>query len=205
MANKRRISFSRSEIRQNSAMQRWFPLETHRLLLREIRASDEADIHAYAADPEVVRLTVWGPNTAEATHLSVENALKAQEEWPRADVGLAIELKSERRMVGSIALRLIDDGDRAAEIGYVLARSYWGRGYVPEAARAILAVAFERLNVHRVCATCNVLNRSSYRVMEKIGMRREGHFLKDVLEKGKWRDSYLYAILAEEWIGNSRR
>jgi [ribosomal protein S5]-alanine N-acetyltransferase len=185
-------------------MNRWFPIETERLLLREFRAEDESDMHAYASDPEVVRLMIWGPNTREQTRTFLQTALKAQEQWPRASVGLAIELRSERRMIGAIELRTRDEANRTADIGYGLTRNYWGCGYMPEAVRAILDAAFRQLGFHRVWATCDPLNRASYRVMEKVGMRREAHFRKDAMKKGEWRDSYLYAILAEEWLAHPR-
>jgi [ribosomal protein S5]-alanine N-acetyltransferase len=185
-------------------MNRWFPLQTERLLLREIRAEDETDVHDYASDPEVARLMIWGPNTREATREFLTRALAAQLQWPRPNVGLAIELRSERRLIGSIELRISDEANRTADFGYVLNRKYWGHGYMTEAARAVLNVAFNELQLHRVWATCHVRNRASLRVMEKLGMRREGLFLKNAMEKGEWRDTYLYAILAEEWLGAPR-
>ena len=180
-------------------MNRWFPFETERLLLREIRAEDETDVHEYASDPEVVRLMIWGPNTPEATREFLTRALAAKARWPRPNVALAIELKSERRMIGSIELRISDEKNRTGDVGYVLNRKYWGHGHMTESARALLNVAFNELKLHRVWATCHAQNRASYRVMEKLGMRREGLFLKNAMEKGEWRDTYLYAILAEEW------
>jgi [ribosomal protein S5]-alanine N-acetyltransferase len=182
-------------------MNRWFPVETERLLLREFRAADEADIHAYACDPEVVRLMIWGPNTPEMTRIYLEGVLEAQQRWPRPEVALGIELTAERRVIGSIGLRIKDEKNSTADIGYVLTRAYWGHGYMVEAARAVLHAAFGVVGLHRVWATCDPRNRASYRVMEKLGMRREAHFRKDVMEKGEWRDSYLYAILREEWPG----
>jgi len=182
-------------------MNRWFPIPTERLLLREFCADDEQDIHAYASDPEVVRLMIWGPNTPAMTKMYLAGALKEQDEWPRASVSLAIELKSNRRVIGSIGLRMKDEKNRTADLGYVLARTHWGQGYMAEAGRAVLDAAFRQVGLHRVWATCDPRNRASYRVMEKLGMRREAHFRKDVMEKGEWRDSYLYAILAEEWLG----
>ena|SRR5271170_1825639 len=181
-------------------MRPWFPLETERLLLREFRAEDETRMHEYASDPEVARLMIWGPNAPEATHQFLERMLKAQERWPRPDVELAIELKSEGRVIGAIGLRIQDERNRTADIGYVLNRNYWSCGYMTEAARATLGVAFRELNLHRVWATCHVRNHASYRVMEKLGMRREAHFRKNAFEKNEWRDSYLYAILADEWL-----
>lgn len=179
-------------------MDPWFPIETERLLLRELRAEDENDIHEYASDTEVVRLMIWGPNTREVTRQFLDRALQAQTQWPRSEVGLAIELKSERRLIGSIGLRMKDEANRTADIGYVLNRKYWGPGYMTESARAILDVAFKQLKLHRVWATCDARNSASYRVMERLGMRREGLFIKNAMEKGEWRDTYLYAILAEE-------
>src|ERR1700681_2264340 len=112
------------------AMEPWFPIETERLFLREFRAADENDIHEYASDPAVVRLMVWGPNTPEATRAYLVGVLKEQEHWPRRSVGLAVELKSEGRAIGSISLRIKDEQNRAADIGYVLTRRYWGHGYM---------------------------------------------------------------------------
>jgi RimJ/RimL family protein N-acetyltransferase len=175
------------------------PIHTERLILREMCASDEADIHAYASDPEVARLMVWGPNTPEMTRTFLMQALEAQKQSPRHTLELAIELKSENRMIGGIGMRTKDEANRTADIGWVLNRSYWGRGYVSEAARAMLSLGFGRLQLHRVWATCDRRNARSFRVMEKIGMRREGLLLKNKMEKGEWRDYYLYAVLEEEW------
>ena len=186
-------------------MDPWFPIETERLLLRALRADDENDIHAFASDPGVVRLMIWGPSTPDLTREFLDRALQAQAQWPRPEVVLAIELKSERRLIGSIGLRMKDEANRNADIGYVLNRKYWGHGYITESACAILEVAFKQLKLHRVWATCDTRNRSSYRVMERLGMRREGLFVKDAIEKGEWRDTYLYAILAEEWRGTSQK
>ena len=183
-------------------MKPWFPIETERLLLREFRAVDERQIGEYASDPEVVRLMIWGPNTAEMTRTFLARALEEQQQWPRNSVGLAMELTGERRVIGSIGLRIKDEANRSADIGYVLNRRYWGRGYMTEAARAILDAAFSELHLHRVWATCDPRNHASYRVMEKIGMRREAHFRKNAFEKNEWRDSYLYAILADDWLAN---
>jgi|SRR5271154_4650144 len=177
-----------------------FPLQTKRLILRDLRASDESAIHEYASDPAVARLMVWGPNTPEMTHEFLGRALAAQGQEPQNSMEPAIELKSDSRMIGSVGLRIKDEANRTADMGWVLNRSYWGRGYMTEAAGAMLNLAFRKLNLHRVWATCDPRNHGSFRVMEKIGMRREALFLKDKFEKGEWRDSYLYAVLEEEWL-----
>jgi [ribosomal protein S5]-alanine N-acetyltransferase len=181
-------------------MQPWFPIETERLILREFRASDEPDIHEYASDPEVVRFMEWGPNSREMTRSALRGWLKEQELGLEDSVTLAIELKSEGRLIGTIRIAVKDERNRAADFGYSLNRRYWGSGYATEATRALLDTAFRRLDIHRMFATCDTRNIASYRVMEKLGMRREATFEKDVIQKGEWRDSYLYAILADEWM-----
>jgi RimJ/RimL family protein N-acetyltransferase len=181
-------------------MDRWFPLETERLVLRELTADDEADVHEYASDPEVSRFEGWGPNTPGISHAVVESWLKQQEQWPREEVNLAVELKFEQKLIGVVTLRTKHDGSRTADFGFAFNRRYWNQGYATEAARAVIDATFRILDIHRVWAGCDTRNVGSYRVMEKLGMRREAHFLKDIWQKGEWRDSYRYALLAEEWL-----
>jgi ribosomal-protein-alanine N-acetyltransferase len=182
-------------------MQPWFPIETERLLLREFLASDENDIQQYAGDPEVVKFMEWGPNDLATTRVVLATWMQDQERWPRDSVTLGIELKSEHRLIGAIRMTVKDKVNETADFGYSLNRQYWHRGYATEAARAVLNAAFHHLGLHRVWATCDPANHASYRVMEKLGMRREGFFRKDVKQRGEWRDSYLYSVLEEEWLG----
>ena len=173
-------------------------LETERLILRDFRLEDTEAVHAYGSDPEVTRYMPWGPNSPEDTAAFMAQVLEQQATWPRLDLSLAIELKAEARVVGSIALHLRDIPNTAVEMGYVLRRDLWGQGIVSEAAAAMIDLGF-RLGLHRIAATCDVRNTGSYRVMEKLGMRREGCFRQDRRLRGAWRDTYLYAVLAEDW------
>jgi ribosomal-protein-alanine N-acetyltransferase len=177
----------------------WFPLRTERLLLRDFRDGDFDAVHDYAVDPEVSRFMPWGPNRPEETREFLRRTLAAQEDWPRLDFNLAIELVEAATVIGSISLHLYDAANRTVEVGYCIHRAYWRRGIVSEAARAMLGAAFGPVDAHRVVATCDVRNVGSFGVMEAVGMRREGRFLRDRLIKGEWRDTYLYALLAREW------
>lgn len=87
---------------------------------------------------------------------------------------------------------------REGEIAYALAKKFWNRGYMTEAANAIVAFGFEKLGLHRIYATCDPANTASVRVMEKISMKREGHLRAHRFAKGNWRDSLLYAVLNNE-------
>jgi RimJ/RimL family protein N-acetyltransferase len=87
------------------------------------------------------------------------------------------------------------------EIGWALHRTYHGKGYASEAASALLRYGFEELRLHRIIATCQPENIASWRVMEKIGLRREGFFQKCIYrDDGTWWDEYFYALLEEEWF-----
>lgn len=174
-------------------------LETERLTLREFEESDLQAIQEYASDPEVVRYMEWGPNSEEDTRAFLERTLEQRRKRPRVEYGLAVILKSETKLIGSGGITIASSVHKEAELGYSFNRRFWGQGYATEAARAFVAFGFEELGLHRICATCAPANVASARVMEKIGMRREGHLREHRWIKGKWRDSYLYAILEQEW------
>jgi RimJ/RimL family protein N-acetyltransferase len=177
----------------------WLPIRTERLLLRDFRETDFDDVHAYGSDPEVARYMPWGPNTLEDTRAFLAMTRTQQATWPRLEFGLAIEHRDSGRVIGSIALHARDGAHRTVELGYCLRRDLWRQGLVSEAARALVDVAFRTLSLHRVFATCDLRNTASFGVMEKLGMRREACFRQDRQTKGEWRDTYLYAVLAEEW------
>jgi [ribosomal protein S5]-alanine N-acetyltransferase len=174
-------------------MDKWFPIQTPRLLLREFIAADEDDVHEYASDAVVVQYTDWGPNTPAQTRRRISSYLEDQLTWPRDEVSLAVEQRAECKVIGTIRLAIMDRQTRTADFGFVFNRRYWNQGYALEAAGATLRAAFKSLSLHRVWATCDTRNVGSWRVLEKTGMRREGLFRGDVFQKGEWRDSYLYA------------
>ena len=177
----------------------WLPIRTPRLILREFRDSDLEAVHAYGSDPEVARFMVWGPNTLEESRAFLDRVLEAQAVWPRRNVSAAVEVAASGRVIGAVELRVIDPENRGGEFGYSFARDAWGHGYGPEAASALLRQGFEELGLQRIRATCDVRNRRSWSAMEKLGLRREARFRKDVRVKGRWRDTYLYAMLKQEW------
>lgn len=172
-------------------------LDTDRLILRELTADDFDAVQPYSADPEVVRFMPWGPNTPEMTRDFLRRKLDEQAADPRVTYDLAVTERSTGRVVGSVGLRLSDDR-RQAELGYCYARHAWGRGIATEAAQAMLRFGFEELGLHRIRARCDARNVASARVLEKIGMRQEGLRLEDTWQRGEWRDSLEYAILARE-------
>ena len=186
-------------------------IETERLILRPIDAGDWRAIHRYASLPEVVRYLPHEPFTEDDaaafalrwSEQARQQELKGQgDEWPEMLVAVR---KADGRLIGHLPFEVFNAKYRTREIGWVFAPEVHGQGYATEAARAVLQLAFGELGLHRVIATCDPRNDASYRVMERLGMRREAHFVRDVQIRGEWCDEYFYAILEEEWAGHERR
>lgn len=174
-------------------------LVTERLILRELRSNDLDAIHAFGSDPEVTLHSSWGPNSIDETRAWLERVLDAQKVVPRATFEQVITLPDSGEVIGTGCLGITNFDLREAFVGYTFKKEAWGKGYATEFAIAMLNLAFGDMKLHRVYATTSPLNLPSQRVLEKIGMIREGLLRKNVLQRGTWRDSYLYAILEEDW------
>ena len=174
-------------------------LRLSRLLLREWREDDWPAAHAYASDPEVVRYMDWGPNTEEETRAFIAGAMRSPQASPRLHYDLAVTLAESDEVVGGCRIWIESPEHRDASIGYSLARPFWGRGYATELARGLLQFGFETLGLHRIWAIVEPENAASARVLEKVGMQREGRLRDHRYAKGRWRDSLIYAALAPEW------
>jgi len=174
-------------------------VETERLLLREFAEEDWSAVLAYQSDPRYLRYTPWHERTEAEVRAFVDRFRDWRGETPRTRFQLAVVLRGEGRLIGNCGIRIIDPAARGAETGYELDPRYWGRGYATEAAGAMLAFGFEELGLHRVAAQCIAENAASVRVMEKLGMRREGRLVEEQWMKGRWWDRLLSAILDWEW------
>lgn len=173
-------------------------VKTPRLCLRPIEEPDWEAVHRYSIDPDVIRHVAWGPNSEEHSREFVRWAAALWRDAPHMNEHFAVVRQDDGRLIGSCNLGLTE-GDRQGEIGYAFARDAWGQGYATEAADALLRRGFGELGLHRVHATCAPENIGSIRVLEKIGMRREGLLLEHKWQRDHWRDSCLYAILGREW------
>ncbi len=175
-------------------------LETPRLFLRHFRDADLPVFVAYRNDPEVARYQSWTSiNDREARHF-IEEMKVAQPGVPGEWFQFAIEHKNSGQLIGDCALQIKAEDGLQAEIGYTLTRAYQRQGYGYEAISALLDYAFQTLNLHRVFAVADCRNRASIGLLEKLGLRREAHFIQNFWFKGEWADEYLYAVLQAEWL-----
>lgn len=174
-------------------------LATERLTLREFKADDWPDVLAYQVDPRYLRYYEWTGRTPEEVQAFVHMFLDQQQERPRTKYQLAVTLKQDHQLIGTCGIRMASADAHEADIGYELSPVHWGRGYATEAARAIVRFGFAELGLHRIWSWCIAENVGSARVLEKVGMRREGRLRDKASFKGRWWDTLLYALLEEEY------
>jgi RimJ/RimL family protein N-acetyltransferase len=174
-------------------------LSTERLQLRELDESDAAACNAYESDPEVVRWQSHGVRTLAESAAYIRKVRAEQADFPRRLFDLAVVRRDGDELIGRCGLLVDEPETREGTLFYILRRDQWSRGYMTEAARALVGFGFRQLGLHRVYVDCDPRNTASIRVAEKLGMRREAHFVENARLKGEWCDSLIYAILDREW------
>ena len=174
-------------------------LTTARLLLRELDESDHPITNTWESDAETVRYQSHGVRSLDESRDYIRRVREESAEVPRRLYDLGVVRRSDGRLVGRAGLHVRNPAEREAVLWYVMHRETWGQGYAPEAAGALLELAFGSLNVHRVYADCDPRNHASARVAEKLGMRKEAHFVENAYVKGEWCDSLIYGLLDREW------
>ena len=176
------------------------PIETERLRLRKYQDGDVKDIVEYSsrADYWLARNLDWEP-TEEGVKAYYESRRDVSPESYPDWLNLVIELKAESKVVGNVGIGVKNKEQGQAEVGWLLGRQYQGRGIATEAVKALLAFGFGPMGLHRIYARTGNRNTRSWRLMEKVGMRREAHFRQSHQVKGEWDDEFIYAVLADEW------
>ncbi len=179
---------------QDGIFQRLPELDTKRLLLRRMTMADAQDIFAYSRDPEVSRHVLWDAH--RSIHDSRAYLRYIQRQYRNNEPSSwGIELKETGHLVGTIGFMWWNQENRSAEVGYSLSRVQWNRGLMTEALREVIRFGFEEMDLHRIEAQHEVSNPASGRVMEKVGMRREGVLRGRLYNKGRFVDVAVYAIL----------
>jgi len=181
-------------------------LKTPRLLLREFEEEDLLQVHEYLSDPEVFRYMIGGSADLQQSRESIRKIIDVSSEKPRLDYSLVVTQKEKGRVIGGSRVRVLDPTVNIvyrllgpAYVGFRLNRLFWGQRYGTEVAKALLSFGFDGLRLHRIFAWCDAENVSSARILEKVGMRREGVFVKNWIVRDNWLDAFLYAMLDSEW------
>jgi RimJ/RimL family protein N-acetyltransferase len=173
-------------------------IAAERLVLRRFAEKDVPDLLEILADPSLAGAV----REIEATEAGARRYVARQAALPPFEedqcFDLAVERKADGKVMGLVSL--VRRGQSQGEIGWALGVDYRGRGYATEAATALMVYSFTSLGLHRLQAGTLVRNEDSWRVMERLGMRREAWFREVKFEDGAWQDMVIYAALADEWL-----
>ena len=177
------------------------PIETKRLILRRFTHRDVMDVVELMSHPSVARV-VTGMEPREASVREYIDQQNAYEPFERDRVfDLAIERRDDGKVIGLVTL--IQRQHKRAELGYALGVDYRDQGYATEASAALLTYGFTALALHRIQAKTSSANHASWRVMERLGMRKEACLRDGEFRDGEWADTLIYGILDSEWRGRS--
>ena len=175
-----------------------YPIETERLLLRPLEQEDLESLFAIRSRPDIARYLYWEPRSRDQVADFIATSRATLE-----DEGDALKLAVVRRdlgaVIGDVVLGWESRRHMQGEIGFIVHPDHQGKGFATEAARELLKLGFEGLGLHRIIGRCDDRNAASAAVMERIGMRREGHFIANEWIKGEWQGEFVYAMLRDEW------
>ena len=177
-----------------------YPLVTERLVLRPFTRGDVDAVHAYRRREDVARYLFDVPLSREECALAIQQRIGQVTLEAEGDkVVLAVDLATNGALIGEVSLIWRSVDARQGEVGWIFDPEYQGQGYATEAANAMLDLGFGPGDMHRISARCDVRNQASWRLMERIGMRREAHFREHAIFKSQWDEEFVYAILWREW------
>ncbi|HEY5168805.1 MAG TPA: GNAT family protein [Thermoleophilia bacterium] len=169
---------------------------TSRLILRPLLEDDASRLFEYRSDPSVRRYQSFEPQSVEDARRFIEAG-----SWEHSDVWhqLGIRVRSSGALVGDLGFRFSGEQPHQAEIGVTVAPEHQGQGIATEALAGLLAHLFGSLGTHRVFASVDPRNGPSMAMLQRVGMRQEGHFRQSLWFKGGWADDVVFAILSSEW------
>ena len=179
-----------------------YPIRTERLTLRPFTRGDVDAVYAYRRREDVARYLFDVALSREECALAVQQRIgQVALEADGDKIILAVDLNQNGSVVGEVSLILRSADARQGEVGWIFDPEYQGQGYATEASTAILDLGFGPGDLHRISARCDSRNGASWRLMERLGMRREAHFREHALFKGEWDEEFVYAMLRREWLG----
>jgi RimJ/RimL family protein N-acetyltransferase len=175
-------------------------LPGERVALRRFRPEDVAQFVAYRSVPEVARYQSWdAPYPREEGERFVREIMATHPDTAGEWFQFAVALRVTGQLIGDCAVMPQADDPRQCVIGFTIAPGYQGRGYGTEAVRLLVSYLFTARGKHRISAYCDPRNAASAALLERLGMRQEGHLRQSTWAKGEWTDDLLYALLHDEW------
>ena len=173
-------------------------LETERLIIRPIKPEDKNEIFEYHSDPEINKYQGWIPITIDDVETFIGKVSKHINE-PETWFQVVILEKETQKIVGDIGIHFFGSENKQVELGCTLNRNFQNKGYATESLIKVIDYLFKEMKKHRIIASMDPDNKNSIRLVERIGFRKEAHFVKSLYLNGKWVDDLIYALTENEW------
>lgn len=173
-------------------------LETERLSIRPIAPEDKHQVFGYRSDVEANKYQGWIPQTIDDVEefiSKVANQINEPESWFQ----MVILERGTDDLIGDIGIHFFGAENQQVEIGCTLNKTCQGKGYATEALKRVIDYLFTDLGKHRIITSIDPQNSSSIQLVERIGFRKEAHFVKSLFLNGQWVDDIIYALIEEDW------
>jgi RimJ/RimL family protein N-acetyltransferase len=177
--------------------------KTDRLNIRPVLTEDKESVFEYRSDSETNKYQGWIPKNIEDVEVfigKISNEINVPETWFQFVI---IEQESDT-LIGDIGVHFMDSENKQVEVGCTLNKDYQGKGYATESLRTIIDYLIQTLNKHRIITSIDPANSDSIRLVERLGFRKEAHFIESLFFHGKWVDDIVYAILEKEWNNDKK-
>ncbi len=173
-------------------------LDTNRLILRKPSADDVKDIFEYAKDESVAHFTRFEPHkSTEDTKMFLISV--KQKHLNKTSLVLVLELKEEKKVIGSTSFQNIAEDSERAELGFALSKKYWSKGLMSEAVCKMIEFGFKKIKFNRIESLCNIENIRSIRLLSTF-MQKEGILRERDKVKGRFCTYDMFSILRREYI-----
>lgn len=177
-------------------------IETKRLIIRPITLEDKNKIFEYRSDSETNKYQSWIPKTIDDVETFIGKISKLFNE-PGTWFQFVIIEKESKKITGDLGIHFIDS--EQVEIGCTLNKVFQNKGYATESVKRVIDFLFKDLKKHRIITSIDPDNKNSVRLVERIGFRKEAHFIESLLINGKWVDDLIYALIEKDWNKKSKK
>jgi RimJ/RimL family protein N-acetyltransferase len=179
------------------------PIVTERLTLRLFTMADLDDVWAYMRLPEVGRHMLWTARDRDESREALARMV-AETGLEKDGDYLTLAVTRDGAVLGHVELGLVSAEHQQGEVGYVFHPDHQGKGFATEAAHVMLRLGFAELGLHRIIGRCSARNTASAKLLRRLGMRQEAHFVDCRKVNGEWREELVFAILQRDWSGQHR-
>ena len=173
-------------------------LETDRLILRSIHPDDKNDIFEYRSDTETNKYQGCIPKTVGDVESFIGKISKQINE-PGTWFQFVIIEKKSQKIIGDLGIHFFDFENKQVEIGCTLNKDFHNKGYATESVKRVIDYLFKDLDKHRIITSIDPENKNSIRLVERIGFRKEAHFVESLFINGKWVDDLVFSLIEKDW------